>query len=56
MDFNLFWCPGPGAPAVLANMVLHAASACELDRHAIGYLDENGYAALETTPMPSTAD
>jgi len=47
---NLFLVSGPGAPAVLANMVLHAEAHVNWIADAIGYLDENGYAALEATP------
>jgi hypothetical protein len=47
---NLFVITGPGAPAVLANMVLHAESHVDWIADAIGYLDEHGYAGIEATP------
>jgi len=47
---NLFLVSGPGAPAVLANMVLHAEAHVNWIAEAIGYLDEHGYAAIEATP------
>lgn len=46
---NLFMVSGPGAPAVLANMVLHAEAHVNWIADAIGYLDEHGYAAMEAT-------
>jgi cation diffusion facilitator CzcD-associated flavoprotein CzcO len=46
---NLFLVSGPGAPAVLANMVLHAEAHVNWIAAAIGYLDEQGYAAIEPT-------
>lgn len=46
---NLFLISGPGAPAVLANMVLHAEAQVNWIAEAIGYLDRHGYAALEAT-------
>ncbi len=46
---NLFLVSGPGAPAVLANMVLHAEAHVNWIADAIGYLDNHGYAALEPT-------
>lgn len=46
---NMFLISGPGAPAVLANMVLHAEAQVNWIATAIAYLDENGYAALEAT-------
>jgi cyclohexanone monooxygenase len=46
---NLFVVSGPGAPAVLANMVLHAEAHVNWIAEAISYLDEHGYAALEAT-------
>lgn len=47
---NLFLVSGPGAPAVLANMVLHAEAHINWIGDAIAYLDEQGYAAMEATP------
>ncbi|WP_255799522.1 flavin-containing monooxygenase [Mycobacteroides abscessus] len=47
---NLFLVSGPGAPAVLANMVLHAEANVDWIAGAITYLDERGYAAIEATP------
>ena len=47
---NLFLVSGPGAPAVLANMVLHAEAHVNWIADAIGYLDQHGYAAIEATP------
>ncbi|SON63363.1 Phenylacetone monooxygenase [Mycobacterium simulans] len=46
---NLFVVCGPGAPAVLANMVLHAEAHVNWIADCIGYLDEHGYAAIEAT-------
>ncbi|WP_372512990.1 flavin-containing monooxygenase [Mycobacterium cookii] len=46
---NLFVISGPGAPAVLANMVLHAEAHVNWIADAIAYLDDNGYAAMEPT-------
>jgi len=46
---NLFLVSGPGAPAVLANMVLHAEAHINWICDAIGYLDQHGYAAIEAT-------
>jgi cation diffusion facilitator CzcD-associated flavoprotein CzcO len=46
---NLFLVSGPGAPAVLANMVLHAEAHVNWIADAIGYLDSHGYAAIEPT-------
>lgn len=46
---NLFLISGPGAPAVLANMVLHAEAQVNWIAEAIAYLDQHGYAALEAT-------
>jgi hypothetical protein len=40
---------GPGAPAVLANMVLHAEAHVNWIADAIAYLDDHGYAAMEPT-------
>ncbi len=44
---NLFLVSGPGAPAVLANMVLHAEAHIQWISEAIAYLDQHGYAAME---------
>ncbi|RRR43189.1 NAD(P)/FAD-dependent oxidoreductase [Mycolicibacter terrae] len=46
---NLFLVSGPGAPAVLANMVLHAEAHINWIADAIAYLDQHGYAAIEAT-------
>jgi cation diffusion facilitator CzcD-associated flavoprotein CzcO len=46
---NLFLISGPGAPAVLANMVLHAEAQVNWIAEAITYLDNHGYAAIEAT-------
>lgn len=46
---NLFLISGPGAPAVLANMVLHAEAQVDWIAQAIGYLDRQGCAAIEAT-------
>jgi cation diffusion facilitator CzcD-associated flavoprotein CzcO len=46
---NLFLVSGPGAPAVLANMVLHAEAHVNWIGDAITYLDKHGYAAIEAT-------
>jgi cation diffusion facilitator CzcD-associated flavoprotein CzcO len=46
---NLFLVSGPGAPAVLANMVLHAEAHVNWIADAIAYLDEHGYTAIEAT-------
>jgi cation diffusion facilitator CzcD-associated flavoprotein CzcO len=46
---NLFLISGPGAPAVLANMVLHAEAQVNWIAEAIAYLEKHGYAALEAT-------
>ena len=46
---NLFVVSGPGAPAVLANMVLHAEAHVNWIADAIAYLDDHGYAAMEPT-------
>ena len=49
-DFpNLFMVSGPGAPAVLANMVLHAEAHVNWIADAITYLDDHGYTAIEAT-------
>ncbi|ORX15452.1 cyclohexanone monooxygenase [Mycolicibacterium wolinskyi] len=47
---NLFLVSGPGAPAVLANMVLHAEAHINWISDAIAYLDEHGYSAIEAAP------
>jgi cation diffusion facilitator CzcD-associated flavoprotein CzcO len=44
---NLFIVSGPGAPAVLANMVLHAEAHVNWIADCISVLDEHGYAAIE---------
>jgi cation diffusion facilitator CzcD-associated flavoprotein CzcO len=46
---NLFIVSGPGAPAVLANMVLHAEAQVNWIADCIGYLDHHGYATIEAT-------
>jgi cyclohexanone monooxygenase len=46
---NLFLVSGPGAPAVLANMVLHAEAHVNWIADAIAHLDGHGYAAIEAT-------
>ncbi|WP_240630924.1 NAD(P)/FAD-dependent oxidoreductase [Mycolicibacterium sp. GF69] len=46
---NLFLVSGPGAPAVLANMVLHAEAHVNWIADAIAYLDDHGYTAIEAT-------
>lgn len=46
---NLFLISGPGAPAVLANMVLHAEAQVNWIAAAIAYLDDHGLAAIEAT-------
>ena len=46
---NLFLISGPGAPAVLANMVLHAEAHVNWIADAIAYLDDHGYTAIEAT-------
>lgn len=49
-DFpNLFLVSGPGAPAVLANMVLHAEAHVNWIADAITYLDDHGHSAIEAT-------
>jgi cyclohexanone monooxygenase len=49
-DFpNLFLVSGPGAPAVLANMVLHAEAHVNWIADAITYLDKHGHTAIEAT-------
>ncbi len=47
---NLFVVCGPGAPAVLANMVLHAEAHVNWIAGCIAYLDAHGYTAIEATP------
>ncbi len=47
---NLFVVSGPGAPAVLANMVLHAEAHVNWIAAAIAHLDEHGYSGIEATP------
>jgi cyclohexanone monooxygenase len=47
---NLFLVSGPGAPAVLANMVLHAEAHVNWIADAIGYLDNRGCAGIEPAP------
>ena len=44
---NLFLVSGPGAPAVLANMVLHAEAHVNWIGDCISYLDEHGYLGIE---------
>ncbi|OBI49379.1 cyclohexanone monooxygenase [Mycobacterium kyorinense] len=51
---NLFIVSGPGAPGVLANMVLHAEAHVNWLADCIGYLDEHGYTAIE--PSPESVD
>jgi cation diffusion facilitator CzcD-associated flavoprotein CzcO len=46
---NLFIVSGPGAPAVLANMVLHAEAHVNWIADCIGYLDGHGYDGIEAT-------
>lgn len=46
---NLFIVSGPGAPAVLANMVLHAEAHVNWIADCIDHLDSHGYAAIEAT-------
>lgn len=46
---NLFLVSGPGSPAVLANMVLHAEAHINWIADAIGYLDQRELAAIEAT-------
>jgi cation diffusion facilitator CzcD-associated flavoprotein CzcO len=46
---NLFIVSGPGAPAVLANMVLHAEAHVNWIADCIGYLDDHGYVAIEAS-------
>lgn len=46
---NLFLVSGPGAPAVLANMVLHAEAHINWIADAMDYLDNHDLAAIEAT-------
>jgi cation diffusion facilitator CzcD-associated flavoprotein CzcO len=46
---NLFLISGPGAPAVLANMVLHAEAQVNWIAVAIAYLDQHHCTAIEAT-------
>ena len=46
---NLLLVSGPGAPAVLANMVLHAEAHVNWIADVIEYLDDCGYDAIEPT-------
>jgi cation diffusion facilitator CzcD-associated flavoprotein CzcO len=46
---NMFIVSGPGAPAVLANMVLHAEAHVNWIADAIAYLDGHPYIAIEAT-------
>jgi cation diffusion facilitator CzcD-associated flavoprotein CzcO len=46
---NLFIVSGPGAPAVLANMVLHAEAHVNWIADCISYLDGHGYTAIEAS-------
>ena len=46
---NMFLISGPGAPAVLANMVLHAEAQVNWIAAAISYLDDHDCAAIEAT-------
>ncbi|QPM71451.1 flavin-containing monooxygenase [Mycobacterium avium] len=46
---NLFLVSGPGAPAVLANMVLHAEANVNWIADCIAYLDAHDYTAVEAT-------
>jgi cation diffusion facilitator CzcD-associated flavoprotein CzcO len=46
---NLFIISGPGAPAVLANMVLHAEAHVNWVADCIRHLDERGYIGIEAT-------
>jgi cation diffusion facilitator CzcD-associated flavoprotein CzcO len=46
---NLFIVSGPGAPAVLANMVLHAEAHVNWIADCIRYLDDHGYAGIEAS-------
>lgn len=46
---NLFLISGPGAPAVLANMVLHAEAQVDWIAAAIAHLGDHAHAAIEAT-------
>ncbi|RUP04929.1 MAG: NAD(P)/FAD-dependent oxidoreductase [Mycobacterium sp.] len=46
---NVFVVCGPGAPAVLANMVLHAEAHVNWIADCIRYLDDHGYVWIEAT-------
>ncbi len=46
---NMFLVNGPGAPAVLANMVLHAEAHVNWIADAIEYVGSHGYSAIEAT-------
>ena len=46
---NLFVVSGPGAPAVLANMVLHAEAHVNWIADCIRYLDDHEYVGIEAT-------
>lgn len=46
---NLFLVSGPGAPAVLANMVLHAEANVNWIADCTAYLDAHDYTAVEAT-------
>jgi cation diffusion facilitator CzcD-associated flavoprotein CzcO len=46
---NLFVISGPGAPAVLANMVLHAEAHVNWIADCISYVDEHDYTAIEAS-------
>ncbi|MGO4443618.1 flavin-containing monooxygenase [Mycobacterium sp. 2YAF39] len=46
---NLFLVSGPGAPAVLANMVLHAEAHVNWIADVITYLDDHGHTAIEAS-------
>lgn len=46
---NLFLVSGPGAPAVLANMVLHAEANVNWIADCMAYLDAHDYTAVEAT-------
>jgi cyclohexanone monooxygenase len=46
---NLFIVCGPGAPAVLANMVLHAEAHVNWIADCISYIDDHGYVGIEAS-------
>ncbi len=46
---NMFVICGPGSPAVLANMVLHAEAHVNWVAGCIDYLDDHGYTAIEAS-------